>query len=428
MNMTGLIGRSYALICRQIRRPLEVWRANEGKPVLRRLLISAGKLGYAVFVLIDLCLSMPLLVLLRRLGLIRWELMNVSTQFIGHLAIEPDLYLKEQKLGLRPPRRGVLLAHEKVSNPALLDLWRAHVKVVDSPLLGALLKPLQVSRSLAYDMASVSIACEATARYGAIVSSWGEEPPLLTLANTYADKGATALKRIGVPQGGWFVCIHCREAGQSSPEHRHRDASIDTFIPFIKSVVSRGGFVVRMGDPQMTPLPEMEGVFDYAHSDLKADWLDIYLCACARAFVGTASGLAQLASTLGTPVAMSNILPVGAVLGFRPGDLGIPKLLAREDGALMAFQEILKSPSGNFRFAQEYTNAGLDIIDNSAEEINELGMELLDRLAGKTNYTEADERNHARFLALLKPGHYSHGSPAEVGRTFLRRHEELIEK
>ena len=64
--------------------------------------------------------------------------------------------------------------------------------------------------------------------------------------------------------------------------------------------------------------------------------------------------------------------------------------------------------------------------ENSAEEIRDLAMELLDRLSGTRLYDVVDEQLQERFHNLIKPGHYSFGADSRVGRDFLRKYAHLI--
>jgi putative glycosyltransferase (TIGR04372 family) len=62
------------------------------------------------------------------------------------------------------------------------------------------------------------------------------------------------------------------------------------YIKAIKAVTKAGGWVFRMGDPSMTPLPKMPQVIDYAHNEIRCDWMDIFLGATFKFLIGTGSG------------------------------------------------------------------------------------------------------------------------------------------
>jgi hypothetical protein len=115
-------------------------------------------------------------------------------------------------------------------------------------------------------------------------------PPLLQLNQEQLDRGRDTLASVGISRSAWFVCLHVRELGfwneTSDPTNAPRIALIDSYLPAIEHIVSRGGWVVRMGDPTMRPLPHMTGVFDYARSTVKSDWMDVFLCASCRAVSG----------------------------------------------------------------------------------------------------------------------------------------------
>ena len=68
---------------------------------------------------------------------------------IGHLAAEPDCFVKEGILGLRRWCIGVILIErERAANPCLLDYWRQRLRVVSSPFWVRLLTPLADVRAL----------------------------------------------------------------------------------------------------------------------------------------------------------------------------------------------------------------------------------------------------------------------------------------
>ena len=51
-----------------------------------------------------------------------------------------------------------------------------------------------------------------------------------------------------------------------------------------------GGWVIRIGDSNLSPLPALANFFDYCRSEMRADWMDIFLLANCRFMLGTNSG------------------------------------------------------------------------------------------------------------------------------------------
>ncbi len=104
-------------------------------------------------------------------------------------------------------------------------------------------------------------------------------------------------QKLGIPKNSWFVCLHVRGSGFRGDKGRrdYRNPNILNYITAIKDITSRGGWVVRMGDQAMEPLPRMENVIDYPFTNYKSDFMDLCLIQNCRFFFGNTSGLALIA-------------------------------------------------------------------------------------------------------------------------------------
>jgi putative glycosyltransferase (TIGR04372 family) len=263
----------------------------------------------------------------------------------------------------------------------------------------------------------------------ATYAAWGDRPPLMKLEQDHAARGEAALRELGVPDGAWYVCVHTRERGyalQDDDVHDYRNSAIETYLPAMREIVACGGWCVRMGEPSSPPLPPMPGIVDYRHSPLRSDWMDIFLPARCRFFLGNTSGLFLVSSIFGVPVALAHMAPMATAYALGPNDLSIPKLVADRTGAVWPLARVFGSETSQFFSSEAWDIAGLSPVDNTPEEIRELAIEMIDRLEGRARYTEEDERLQAAFRSLLTPDHYSYHAVARIGRDFLRRHADLL--
>ena len=82
----------------------------------------------------------------------------------------------------------------------------------------------------------------------------------------------------------------CPNWGKDKKEgtQSHRNANPKNYIKLIKEIISRGGAVFRVGDSSMTPLPNINGLIDSPFSNLKSEFMDIFLAATSKFVVGTA--------------------------------------------------------------------------------------------------------------------------------------------
>jgi putative glycosyltransferase (TIGR04372 family) len=269
---------------------------------------------------------------------------------------------------------------------------------------------------------------ERTARFPEIQRRYRGRPPLLELTAEDVQRGDAAMRELGVPEGAWFVCFHCREFGFDRDDwHSYRNTNIQNFVPAMQAVVDAGGCAIRMGDPTMTPLEPAPGMIDYAHSSARRDWMDIYLLASCRFFVGTTSGLWGPANVFGRPCAIANQTPASRVLPYGAGDIGIPMLYWSErEQRCLSFPEVMRSPASNWSGSSQFRDAGLKMVENDAVDIEALAREMMDTVDGRVEYSNEDEALQATFIGLMHEGHYSYGADARVGRDFLRRHRELL--
>lgn len=387
----------------------------------------AGVAGVFKAVIFRILYVVPALVLLA----LRVRFVVVShPERIGHLAGEPDAFLKARALGLEAPMRPFLLLPRGASaNEAMADYWAEVLPMIRSPLACAFLQPLRRFSFLRCPLDRYMVAIGGTAEYATVQTRWEGRAPLLRVTDRDTERGWRALESVGVPRDAWFVCFHSREGGYSpNDEHLHdyRNSPVEDYMLAMAALVERGAWCLRMGDPSMRPMPAAPRVIDYAHSAIRSDWMDVFLCARCRFFIGNTSGIHFVSGVFHVPCANANMIPMSA-LPMGPHDLGIPKLLWHEhEERYLDFAEILGSPIGSYRFSEEYRAARLRVVNNTPEEIRDLALEMLDRTAGEAVYTDDDERLQSGFAGLMRPGHYSYGARSRVGRDFLRRHRALV--
>jgi putative glycosyltransferase (TIGR04372 family) len=370
-------------------------------------------------------------VILRALGIRiltnqRWP---QSFHHVGHLAIEFDGFFKDRMLGRHHGFRPIVVFPRDVSaNPTLLQLWSTKCLVISHPVMARLLRPL----------AHQNLCAFSTHVYIATVQ-WGTEPPdtfyryssgppTLKLTAALEKRGRDFLKKYGVPENAWFVCIHARTAGfYRNQEQDLRNVSIEHFNDAISYVTSQGGWIVRMGDPTMPRLPDMPQVLDYAHNPDRIDALDVFLSARCRAFLGCASGPYSIAATFGVPVAVSN--QAGPLINdtLGPNDLYIPKLLVGTlDRRVLPLKSVLAKNLHRARFTHCFDCNNLSVIENSPKDILGLLKDIV-----SPNHLPKDDRERAALLrerlrALLTSAGLGSRNCENIAPTFLLAHEHEL--
>jgi len=312
------------------------------------------------------------------------------------------MYIKMSILGWYPCQNPILLLHKRCPNQCYLNYLRPFFSyVISDPSLKKSIEPLssriQVRNYIPFtDGRMLSFNSEWAA---AIQKQWDidKRPPLLTLSDSDCERGYNCLKKMGVPSNAWFVALHVRDIREGGINTRNAD--IMTYKLAIKSICERGGWVIRMGGPSMPPLPKMNNVIDYVHTEFKSDWMDVFLWAKCIFFLATTSGPAAIPISFGVPSIMTNLIP----LFSRPwyNDLFIPKLIwSNKLNRFLTFSEILSSPMGYAFRERDILSQGCRLIDNSPEEINDLVLEMFSRISGDQIYSKEDNDLQERFNQL----------------------------
>ena len=353
---------------------------------------------------------------------------------IGHIALEPDLYIKTGLLGWRPRYHSILLVKSPAVAPVLLEYWSKHIRVLKQQLLVELLRPLAALPGLRYDtFRQVSLP---RGEKEAIVpgvytvqKSYESElggRPLLRLPKMDYQHGWRILEEHGVPHDAWFVCLHVREFGYRGRSHQaYRDADIHTYLPAVRAIVDRGGWVIRMGDQTMKPLPQMEHVIDYVHSDMRNDQMDVFFLSQCRFVLGTTAGAFNVAFVFGVPCALANYAPMGHG-PYSTKDIWTPKLYwSDKEQRHLTFAESLLSPYRRFTSTEKLAKWGISVVDNTPEDIRDLACEMMNRLDGRLSYSAEDERMQTQFKMLLEADP-RWSTSARVGRDFLRNYAWLL--
>jgi putative glycosyltransferase (TIGR04372 family) len=355
---------------------------------------------------------------------------------IGHMAQSPDNLLKSQALGTTPSFKTVILAPKPMTaNPAMLDLWNQHLAVASDatqikqlrPLLRDLLQPsflgVMPDGSVTYN--NFTLAHHQ--------SEWNDlkRGPLLNLPTEARERGWDVLLKLGVPRDAWFVAFHVRQPGYK-PERkgdlydRIRNADPNAYLEAIKLITARGGWVIRLGERTMDPIPEMDRLVDYARSEQKSDWMDIFLASQCNFFLGGTGGLAQLPQAFHRPLAASDF-PPGCEMLYSPGDLWTPQLLfSRPLDRFLTFSEMLSPPYAYMENVSIFALHQVEFVKNTSDEVLELTREMLECLNGTISYTPDEEERQERYA---RAGGSNLGKKLpRVGRYFLKKHEALLPK
>lgn len=154
------------------------------------------------------------------------------------------------------------------------------------------------------------------------LGNWAaSRPKPFSITNSQADQLQQFLSKVGLHKNDWYVVLHVRQTADT----QIRNSDIETYYDAIKTVVSNGGWVFRIGDTDMIPLSlNLKNVVDLPFcSIVKPHFLDLYLLSTARFMIGTCSGPSDIPFFFNVPRLITNWPFMSEVFGSS-NDLCLP--------------------------------------------------------------------------------------------------------
>jgi putative glycosyltransferase (TIGR04372 family) len=359
--------------------------------------------------------------------LIPYRFLGVPYWAFGHLAADCETFVRLRKSRLAPNYIYLLLVLPwRRYNQCLLEHWSPHLIIIRNPLLALLLYPFSRLKHLLFDIHDLVIIKGRQSAFVKMERAFIYTEGTLQLAPYYRARGRSLLKeQFGVKEDDWFVVMHARDSGFNNNNDYYRNSDITTFDLAIKTIVDRGGWCIRIGDSSMNKMETSPQVIDYAHTDCKSDWMDIFLLATCRFMIGANSGPTNVANLFGRPVCSTNTFPTQGWLWGGWRDLCIPKLIMDlREQRILSFEEAITLP---YLSTIEFKNNDFGVIDNTSAEINDLVLEMFDHeTRGYITLLTDSSPEAKKIRSLFTSNHLCYDSPSSISEHFLSRHRDLI--
>jgi len=383
---------------------------------------------YTVLALVPTILVALLLILISPLLRVRFG--ELASGRIGHFAANTEIYLCERDAGLHGTRNFDFFYHgPSICNRQLQKMWDRSL-----PVFGFANFVHRVLRRL-----PGSSTHEIPRRPGRDRDIYGllsNSEPHISFTAAEEELGRNSLIRLGVPEGSPFVCFHARDTvhldaafpGRDWRYQDHRNSSIHNYLPGVEYLTQHGYYALRTSAYVEEPLGARgPGILDYA-TEGRSDFLDIYLGAKCRFFICDTAGISTIPMIFRRPIAWVNYVPLELAHTSGPHDLFIPKKIwfAKED-RFLSFKEILRSDIGTFALNNQYDELGLEVVENSPQEIAALVKEMDSRLDGSWAGEPEDEELQKQFWSLFRPNEFHGTIVSRIGADFLRKSRTLLE-
>ena len=371
-----------------------------------------------------------LIKLIRPFFLIRWS--QIVNTRIGHHAANLDMYFLEKNEQICKPKMKYLDIFYK---PGLISANKQLEKMWDKKIFTLpwfIIYPLEMLRKKGFFKEDHAFETTARDEYGLLNIS----NPILKFNSSELERGEKFLKSYGLSPESKFVCLHSRDNAYLDDKkynyHKFRNANIETFKLACNFLASKNIFVFRMGKTTSKKISfENKKIIDYANCDKRSDFLDIFLGARCTFWLATGSGIDSLAQIFRRPIAYVNQTPIGQITTYKKDALVIfKKYFDRKNKKEISILDLKKKKLAFATSGDDFEKNGINILENTEEEILELTKEMVERI--NINFWESfpeTKRLQENFWTIFPYDKKLHGNKtSHIGKNFLEKNKSFYLK
>lgn len=353
---------------------------------ISKLLVRA----VALIVLICLFLVRPI---------VRIRLCIVAFHRFGHLALEPEIFLGEQEVhrGSGVSKRFPVQVQwwsfgpqRLQANKYLVSKWSEAVCVLPSWWIDALHTVGQLIPFLQLEEPKMSIRGD--------LNALDQTETHLRMTESEQRRGNIELRALGIDPDRPYVCLVVRDAGhyaslgeKESDGYVFLNFDITTFEQAALWLVEHGYQVVRMGAGSETPLSTRHPqIVDYANSQHRSEFLDIYIAATCSFAVSTQTGPDAVCLAFRRPVCYIDVSRLSQFffgtkfVWWNPAELWL-------GGSRLTLRDVLTGPIGKIKDPNDFVKYGVTQFRSDSSMITKLVACFAESFEKQFIYSESDE-------------------------------------
>ncbi len=341
----------------------------------------------------------------------------IPTSNYGNFAEDPALYCCRKKLKIDQPKKRHLdlfyiLPSDKTYNKQLAKMWKRKLNF----LSGYILDPINrvnrfipgwkihaiesLSANFSRDVDNLIERCELK---GFKILDFTAEEEIF---------GKKMLKKFGLKDNDKFVCLAVRDDAyqlRKMPSrfndwsyHDYRNFNIDNFILAAEELARRGYYVFRMGVVANKSMnSENPKIIDYVNSNLRSDFMDVYLGAKCSFCISTGLGFDNVPYIFRRPIALIS-LPFGDLRTNSEKFLLLTRhhVLKKEERRL-SLSEIFSHGVAYAYDTKDFVEKGIELKDCTSDEIKDLAIEMVELFEFNKKLSFEEEKLQNTFKSLF---------------------------
>jgi putative glycosyltransferase (TIGR04372 family) len=212
--------------------------------------------------------------------------------------------------------------------------------------------------------------------------------------------GSELMLSLGIKEDSKLVCLYVRDSsyaeslGLETKQASYRDSKIENYLPLIEYLVSQGYFVVRMGTVARGSIELDTPMFlDYVNSATRSDFLDFFISSKCELAISTDSGMMQFPIAFRKALGLVNVPAYHGIISGKCLTLfQFTSFVDTTSRRELNLKELRERGFEDVDNLEGFLALGISHIENSASELVNFGVELIDFLedpsAREANYVE----------------------------------------
>lgn len=385
--------------------------------------------------------AIPVVVVIRLIKpwlLVRWADLRGSR--IGHFTANTEIYLCRRDAAINTPKQryvDIFFSGGPICNKQLARMWKRVLRIWPAWVLS----PIFHINRLIPGGAAHEIDINTDRDVDALLDCLS---PHLKFTAEEEARGEAGLRAMGISPGAPFVCLTVRDSAYLDAHiptvdwsyHNYRDNNIQNYVLAAEEIADRGYFVIRMGAKVHEAIKSCHSrVIDYAANGMRNDFMDIYIAAKCDFCISGGSGFTAAPLVFRRPIVYVNVVAFGYLCTFSTKFIGITKHhIATQKNRELTLGEIFSQGVGLCLRTSDYESRGIQLIENTPEEIRDVVIEMVDRLNGTWQAHEDDEALQKKFWEIFPSnavdarwGRPLHGEiRSRIGAEFLRKNRTWL--
>jgi len=363
---------------------------------------------------------------------------RVRSDRIGHLAGNMDRHLCIKKFhNSQIKSLDFYYVYGSVSNNYLCNMWSRSVNIA----IGILRYPLYIIDTVNHRIPggvahTIDDLDKDRDNHNLVLTC----PSHLNFLFSEEKQGNRYLESKNVSKSDEYICFCARDSSylnSTFPEdsnrwsyHEYRNANILAHVNAVKKFLDKNkNFkAFRMGSIVNEDIKFLDDrIVDYSCNGDRTEFLDLFLSAKCKIFLNSGSGLDAVPRVFRTPMIAANLVPLNYIGSSGTSTVVIPKKywLIKEK-KFMSFKEIIQSDVGKYLKSEDYINHGIELIENTVDDIYYALIEANERIDGKWSPTDQDLYLQEKFQSLFLPDPSFPSTRAPISAKFLEENSELL--